>query len=147
MKIAFVFPGQGSQYVGMGKEIYERFDVARAIFEEASDTLGYDLAGLCFDGPAEELNKTHRTQPCILTVSTAVHNVLLSKGIEPSVVAGHSLGEYSALVAAGIMSLKDGVKVTEKRGQFMQEAVPEGKGLMAAILGLERKASTGYALH
>ena len=139
MKIAFVFPGQGSQYVGMGKEICEIFGAARAIFEEASDALGYDLAGLCFNGPAEELNKTYRTQPCILTTSIAVHNVLLSKGIRPWVVSGHSLGEYSALVAAGAMSLKDGVRVTEKRGQFMQEAVPEGKGLMAAILGLERE--------
>jgi [acyl-carrier-protein] S-malonyltransferase len=140
MKIAFVFPGQGSQYVGMGKEICEIFGAARAIFEEASDALGYDLAGLCFNGPAEELNKTYRTQPCILTTSIAVHNVLLLKGIRPWVVAGHSLGEYSALTAAGAMSLKDGVRVTEKRGQFMQEAVPEGKGLMAAILGLERES-------
>ena len=138
MKIAFVFPGQGSQYVGMGKEIYENYEIARKIFEEASDALGYDLAGLSFNGPVEELNKTFRTQPCILTVSIAINEVLLSKGVMPSVVAGHSLGEYSALVAAGILTLKDAVKLTEKRGQFMQEAVPEGKGLMAAVLGLER---------
>jgi len=138
VKIAFIFPGQGSQYVGMGKDIYENFETARETFKEASDAVGYDLAGLSFSGPAEELNKTFRTQPCILTVSTAIYKVLLSEGIAPSVVAGHSLGEYSALVAAGILSLKDAAELTAKRGQFMQEAVPEGKGLMAAILGLER---------
>src|SRR4030042_2516770 len=138
MKIAFVFPGQGSQYVGMGKEIHEKFDVAREIFKEASDALGYDLADICFNGPKEELDKTFRTQPCILTVSIAIYKVLLSKGIKPSVVAGHSLGEYSALVAAEVLLFGDAVKLTEKRGQFMQEAVLEGRGLMAAILGLER---------
>jgi [acyl-carrier-protein] S-malonyltransferase len=138
MKLAFVFPGQGSQHVGMGKEIYENFDVAADIFKEASDVVGYDLARLSFNGPEEELNKTFRTQPCILTVSIALYRVLSSKGIKPLVVAGHSLGEYSALVAAEVLLFRDAVKLTEKRGQFMQEAVPEGKGLMAAILGLER---------
>jgi [acyl-carrier-protein] S-malonyltransferase len=139
MKIAFVFPGQGSQYIGMGKDIYEKFNEAKETFREASDTLGVDIADLCFYGPEEELNKTFRTQPCILTVSSAVLKVLLSKGIKPAVVAGHSLGEYSAIVASEVLSFKDAVYLTEKRGQFMQEAVPEGRGLMAAILGLERK--------
>lgn len=138
MKFCFVFPGQGSQYVGMGKEIFENFPEAKEVFEEASNALGYDVAQVAFNGPAEELNKTFRTQPCILTVSTALQRVLVMKGINPSVVAGHSLGEYSALVAAGVLSFRDAVQLTEKRGQFMQEAVPEGKGLMAAILGLLR---------
>ncbi|MBM4140825.1 MAG: ACP S-malonyltransferase [Nitrospira sp.] len=122
----------------MGKEIYEHFDEARKIFDEASDALGYNVSNLSFNGHDEELNKTFRTQPCILTVSIAIYRVLSSKGINPSVVAGHSLGEYSALVAADVLSFEDAVKLTEKRGQLMQEAVPEGKGLMAAILGLER---------
>jgi [acyl-carrier-protein] S-malonyltransferase len=139
MKRAFVFPGQGSQYVGMGKDIYDNFPVARETFAEASDALGFDIAHVSFYGPVEELNKTFRTQPCILTVSIALHRVLREKDIRPAVVAGHSLGEYSALVAAGVLTLRDAVKVTERRGLFMQEAVPEGKGLMAAILGLERK--------
>jgi [acyl-carrier-protein] S-malonyltransferase len=139
MKIAFVFPGQGSQYVGMGKDIYEHYPVAKEVFQQASDALGYDVADLCFNGPVEELNRTFRTQPCILTVSSALNSVLKEKGIQPSVVAGHSLGEYSALVAAEVISLEDSVSLTEKRGRFMQEAVPEGKGLMAAILGLDRE--------
>ncbi len=139
MKIAFVFPGQGSQYAGMGKEIYENFNIAQEVFNEASTVLGYDISELCFRGSAEELNKTYRTQPCILTVSIAILKVVQEKGISPSVVAGHSLGEYSALVAADVLSFGDAVKLTEKRGYLMQEAVPEGKGLMAAILGLERE--------
>ena len=140
MKTAFVFPGQGSQSVGMCRDLWENFDEVKALYEEASSALGYDIKDLSFNGPKEELNKTFRTQPCILTASTAVKRVLASKGVVPYVVAGHSLGEYSALVAAGVVPFKDAVKLTEKRGMFMQEAVPEGKGLMAAIIGLGRVA-------
>jgi [acyl-carrier-protein] S-malonyltransferase len=128
----------------MGKDLYDNFKEARNIYEEASEALGYDVADLCFNGPEEELNKTFRTQPCILTASVAAYTVLTSPGLRvpvplrPSVVAGHSLGEYSALVASKVMSFKDAVRLTEKRGRFMQEAVHEGKGLMAAILGLKR---------
>jgi [acyl-carrier-protein] S-malonyltransferase len=138
MKISFVFPGQGAQRVGMCRELWENFDEAKKVYEEASAALGYDVADLSFNGPQEELNRTFRTQPCILTASIAANSVLASKGVEPYVVAGHSLGEYSALVAAGVLPLSEAVKLTEKRGMFMQEAVPEGKGLMAAIIGLDR---------
>jgi len=138
MKIAFVFPGQGSQHVGMGKDLYDNFPEVRKLYEEASDVLGYDVARLSFFGPQEELNKTIRTQPCLLLASISAYRVLSDEGISPSVVAGHSLGEYSALVASGVFSLSDALRVTEMRGKLMQEAVPEGKGLMAAVLGLER---------
>ncbi len=123
----------------MGKDLYGNFDEVKNLYNEASEALGYDVAGLSLNGPAEELNKTFRTQPCLLVASIAAHKALTLKGITPSVVAGHSLGEYSALVAAGSISFKDAVKITEIRGRIMQDAVPEGKGLMAAIMGLDRK--------
>lgn len=137
MKIAFVFPGQGSQQVGMGKSLYDALDEVKALYAEASDALGYDVARLSFEGPAEELNQTMRTQPCLLTASVAAYRALVAQGIGPEAVAGHSLGEYSALVAAGALSFVDAVKITEARGKLMQQAVPEGIGLMAAVLGLD----------
>ncbi|HXL21651.1 MAG TPA: ACP S-malonyltransferase, partial [Candidatus Dormibacteraeota bacterium] len=135
-KVAFVFPGQGSQYPGMGKELAEKYPAARAVFDEADKALGFSISKLCFAGTEDELKLTANTQPAILTVSVAVQRVLAEKGLLPDFVAGHSLGEYSALVATGALKFADAVQLVRKRGQYMQEAVPAGEGAMAAILGL-----------
>src|SRR5262245_33439249 len=140
MKTAFVFPGQGSQYAGMGQEIAERYDVAREVFREADSVLGFALSDICFNGPEEALKLTENTQPAILVTSIAIYRVLEEKGIRPDFVAGHSLGEYSALVAAGSLKLSDAVGLVRRRGQYMQQAVPVGVGAMAAVLGLEISA-------
>ena len=139
--IAYVFPGQGSQYVGMGQKIASAFPVSKEVFSRASEALGWNISELCFEGPAERLNRTEFTQPAILTASIAVLSALQeSVSRPPAYVAGHSLGEYTALVASGGISLEEGVKLVARRGKLMQEAVPEGKGAMAAILGLDRTA-------
>ena len=135
-KVAFIYPGQASQYPGMGKELAEKYPAARAVFEEADKALGFSISQMCFAGTEEELKLTANTQPAILTCSVAVHRVLADKGITPDFVAGHSLGEYSGLVAAGALKFADAVKLVRKRGQYMQEAVPAGQGAMAAIMGL-----------
>ncbi len=135
--IAYLFPGQGSQHAGMGKELADNFVAARRIFEEANDALGFDLTSLCYNGPEEELKLTANTQPAILATSVAALKVLEAEsGLVPSFTAGHSLGEYSALVCAGGLAFADAVRVVRQRGTFMQEAVPVGTGSMAAILGL-----------
>jgi [acyl-carrier-protein] S-malonyltransferase len=141
MKYAVVFPGQGAQEVGMGKKLFERYATAKEVFERAESALGFDLKEIIFNGPDEELKKTEYAQPAILTMSMAVFRCLEEEGVhfEPQYVAGHSLGEYTALVASGTLSLEDGVRLVHLRGRLMQEAVPIGKGSMAAIIGLERE--------
>jgi [acyl-carrier-protein] S-malonyltransferase len=141
--IAFLFPGQGSQAVGMGKELAEKYPAARATFDEADEALGYKLSQLCFEGPEEQLRLTEITQPAILTASVAAFRVLAEKGLRPGFVAGHSLGEYSAYVAAGTISFSDAVRTVRNRGKYMQEAVPVGVGAMAAILGMDLEKVTG----
>jgi [acyl-carrier-protein] S-malonyltransferase len=135
-KTAFLFPGQGSQYAGMGKSLADQFPAARAVFREADEALGFSLSQLCFEGPDEALRLTENTQPALLAVSTAACAVLRELGIHPDYVAGHSLGEYSALVAAGSLPYSDALRLVRQRGRFMQEAVAPGVGAMAAILKL-----------
>jgi len=135
-KVAFLFPGQASQYPGMGKELADSYPVARAVFEEADKALGFAISKICFEGTEDELRLTANTQPAILTVSVAAYRVLADKGIMPDFVAGHSLGEYPALVAVGALKYADAVRLVRKRGTYMQEAVPVGVGGMAAIMGL-----------
>ncbi|NLJ76695.1 MAG: ACP S-malonyltransferase [Peptococcaceae bacterium] len=140
MNIAYVFPGQGSQYVGMGKELCREYPEAAVIYKKADEALGFPLSRLCFEGPREELNLTANTQPAVLTTSLACLKVLKSvTELVPSAVAGHSLGEYTALVAAGSLMFGDAVRLVHKRGQYMQQAVPVGEGGMAAVLGLSGK--------
>lgn len=135
-KLAFIFPGQASQYAGMGKELAEKFPAAHAVFDEAERALGLSVAHLCFEGSEEALKQTENTQPAILTVSTAACRVLAERGVHPDYVAGHSLGEYSALVAAGGLPFGEAVRAVHNRGRYMQEAIPAGEGAMAAIMGL-----------
>ncbi len=144
-RIAFLFPGQGSQSVGMGKELAANYPVARRTFEEADEALGYKLSELCFEGPEEKLKLTEITQPAILTASVAAWRVLQEKGVKPTYVAGHSLGEYSAHVAAGTLTFSDAVRTVRNRGKYMQEAVPVGVGAMAAILGMTLDAVSEIA--
>jgi [acyl-carrier-protein] S-malonyltransferase len=139
-KLVFLFPGQGSQAVGMGRDLSEKFPVAKQTFDEADEALEFPLSKLCFEGPEEQLKLTEFTQPAIFTVSIAAQRVLAERGVVPSFVAGHSLGEYSADVAAGVLPFADAVKTVRNRGRYMQEAVPAGEGAMAAVLGLTPEA-------
>lgn len=137
-KLAFVFPGQGAQKVGMGKDFYDNYDVAKKMFKEADEALGYSIMNMCFEGPEEDLKLTANTQPAILTISCIANEILKENGVQPEITGGHSLGEYSALVAAGVLNFQDAVALVHKRGSYMQEAVPVGEGGMAAIIGVDR---------
>ncbi len=136
-RIVFLFPGQGSQHLGMGRDFHDNHSIARQTFEEADDALGFSISKLCFEGPDDQLRLTENTQPAIFTVSIATQRVLAEKGIAPAYVAGHSLGEYAANVTAGTISFADAVRTVRERGRYMQEAVPAGEGAMAAILGMD----------
>lgn len=138
-RIAFVFPGQGAQAVGMGKDFFDSHEGARTVFEQADKALGFNISELIFQGPDEQLKKTANTQPALLTTSIAMLAAVRELGIEPDFVAGHSLGEYCALVAAGVMSFEDAVRTVRARGEFMEQAVPGGQGGMAAVLGADRE--------
>jgi [acyl-carrier-protein] S-malonyltransferase len=139
-KVGFIFPGQGSQYAGMGKEFYDQFRIAREVFEEADDSLSFSISNICFQGSEDELKLTENTQPAVLTVSIAILRVLEEEtGLVPELSAGHSLGEYSALVNSDCLKFSDAVRIVRLRGRFMQEAVPLGEGAMAAILGMGRQ--------
>ncbi len=138
-KVAVIFPGQGAQYVGMGQEIFQNLEESKKVFLNADQALKYPLSEICFNGPEEELKKTEITQPALLTVCTALWEALSQRGIKPDATAGLSLGEYSSLVASGVLDFEEAVKLVEKRGKFMQEAVPLGKGTMAAIIGLSEE--------
>lgn len=135
-RTAFIFPGQGAQAVGMGKDFYDNFDAAKKLFDEADDALGYSISKICFEGSQDDLKLTANTQPAILVVSVIVNELLRAEGITADIAGGHSLGEYSALVSAGSLKFRDAVILVHKRGKFMQEAVPVGEGAMAAIIGL-----------
>lgn len=139
-KIAFVFPGQGAQAVGMGKDAYDSNDASRNVFDRADSALGFSISKLSFEGPEEELRQTANTQPALLATSIALLEAYKSQGVRPDFVAGHSLGEYSALVAAGVLGFEDAIRLVRARGQFMEQAVPSGQGAMAAVLGAERDA-------
>lgn len=139
-KIAFVFPGQGAQSVGMAKDVYEAVPSSRRVIDSADQVLGFSVRSLMFEGPEEELKQTYNTQPALLTASIAYLEALREKGLTPDYVAGHSLGEYSALVAAGVMTFEEAVAVVRARGEYMEQAVPGGKGAMAAVLGADREA-------
>ncbi|NGP62512.1 ACP S-malonyltransferase [Paenibacillus thiaminolyticus] len=138
-KLAFVFPGQGSQEVGMGKDVYDAVPAAREAFESADRVLGFPLTEMIFEGPESDLKQTSNTQPALLATSWALYQALERHGIRPDYVAGHSLGEYGALVAAGVLRFEDAIAIVRQRGQFMEQAVPSGQGAMAAVLGAERE--------